>query len=123
VVIQLNVTVRDIDAVGEIMAIAVENGANSVNNIQFSIADQSELVAQARSMALADARDRAGQIADEIGVSIVAPVRIDEFGSGGPVPVAQSAYGIGGGGLDTAFPINTGSLSVSVNIGVTYSFE
>jgi uncharacterized protein YggE len=121
VFILLNVTVRDIDAVGSILAAAVDAGANSVNNIQFSIADQSELVAQARAMALKDARARADHIAGELNVNIVAPVSVEEYGNSGPIPVSEAAYGRGGGGGD--FPISTGSLSVNANISVTYSFE
>jgi uncharacterized protein YggE len=120
VLIMLSITVRDIDTIGNVVEDAITSGANSVNSIQFGIEDPSELITEARTLALQDAHQRADHIADEIGVTLGGPLRVEEFGSPGPLPIAQ-AFGKGGGGAGV--PIETGSLSITVNVSVVYSME
>lgn len=119
VFIMLSVVVRDIDTVGEVLSAAINAGANNVNSINFGIEDRSALEAEARALALANARERADHIAGELQVSIVAPVRVEAYGDSAVAPIAEAAYGRGGGG---GAPISTGSLMINVQVNVTYSF-
>jgi uncharacterized protein len=113
----MTVTVRDVSQVGELLSTTIGAGANAVNGIQFSIADRAALEAEARKLALADARSKADQLAGEIEVSIVGPLHIEEYNN---VSVAQyDVIGKGGGGA----PISDGSLNVTLSLNVTYSFE
>jgi uncharacterized protein YggE len=57
----VDVTIRDIDAVGKVIDAATVAGATNVNGISFSVADPSAAVALARSAAVADAQARATQ--------------------------------------------------------------
>jgi uncharacterized protein YggE len=121
VFIMLNVTVRDIDNIGTVLAEAIEAGANNVNSIRFGIEDRSLLEDEARALALQNARARAEHIAGELQVNVLAPVRVEAFGDAGVFPVAEAAMsGMGGGG---GVPIETGSLSVTITVNVTYSFQ
>lgn len=120
VFISLSVTVRDIENIGQVLAGAIEAGANNVNSIRFAIEDRTALEDQARALALQNARGRADHIAGELQVNIVAPVRVEAFGDSGVFPVADAAMGMGGGG---GVPIETGTLTVNVTVNVTYSFE
>jgi len=116
--ILVNVTVRDITQVGALLTTALEAGANAVNGITFAIADRAAFEAEARKLALADARTKADQLAGEIGVTIVAPHKVEEYVNfGGPVAY-DAAQGRGG-----AAPVSTGSLTVSLSVTVTYTFE
>jgi uncharacterized protein YggE len=55
----LSVTIRNLDEVGSILDAAVEAGANSIQGISFYRASTKELLAQARMLALEDARNKA----------------------------------------------------------------
>jgi uncharacterized protein len=114
----LTVTVRDITKVGELITTSLDAGANAINGVSFAIADRAALEAEARKLALANARDKADQIAGELTVSIVAPVKVEEL-SGGAIPFyGEAARGMGGDA-----PISTGTLTVTIALNVTYSFE
>jgi uncharacterized protein YggE len=115
------VTVRQTDNVAELLAASVSAGANVVNYIQFNIEDRTALEAQARELAVADARARAEQLAGLMGLTVGEPLRITEGGDMyGPMPY----YGGGGGGggmVSAAPPISQGTLSVNMSVTVTFA--
>lgn len=113
----LNVTVRDIDRAGTVISAAVEAGANTIYGLSFDIADTEALAQEARIAALADARTRAEQIAEVIGVEVGEVLFVSE-GIRFPVGLSQDGFGLGGGG---GTPIEPGTLAVEVQVSVTYS--
>jgi len=115
----LQVKVRKIDQAGQVIQKGLDAGANSVNGLSFGINDPKPLESQARTAAIDDARQRAGELADALGVKLGDPIQVSESSSGGPVTrglSAEAAQGLGGG----AVPISTGQLSVSVQVNVTF---
>ena len=50
------ITVRDLDGLGDLLDSAITAGANSVNSIQFDVADKTEAVKEARAKAMEDAK-------------------------------------------------------------------
>src|SRR5690606_28308154 len=74
----VRVTVRDAARVGELLSIALQNGANQVNNVQYTISNPGELRSQARELAVANAREIATQLAELSGVTLGPVVYIDE---------------------------------------------
>lgn len=115
----LNVKVRQIDQVDEVIETALSAGANQVYGLSFGIDDVTELEATARTAAIADARTRAEALAEGLGMRVGDPVYISEGFSSMPFPVLDRAEGLGGAG--GAPPISQGQLTVSMN--VTVSFE
>lgn len=115
----VTVTVRDIEVVGELLASAVEAGANIVNYLQFDIADRASLEAEARSQAVADARDRAEQLAETQGLSVGEVVEIVE-GNTANVPMFDGRGG-GGGGAASEATISGGQLSVNLTVQMTFT--
>lgn len=122
VFIILNVAIKDVEQVGAILSTAIDAGANQVHSIQFGIKDRTALEAQARVLALQNAREKADQLAAELGVSVIAVVNVQEYGESfvGTPDRLQGGYGMGGGG---DMSISSGSLSVTTSLSVTYSFE
>jgi uncharacterized protein YggE len=117
----ISVTVRQTDKVGDLLAAAVNAGANAVNYIQFSIEDRTALESQARKLAVDDARSRAEELAGLMGLTLGEPLQVTE-GSSGSTPV----YGLGGGGAYAASvaappPISQGTLSVDMSVTVTFA--
>ncbi len=116
----VNVRVRNTDQVGELIAEAVDAGANIVNFVEFNIADRAALESDARELAIADARARAEEIASLLGLTVGEPLRVVE---GPEVSVMSDFYGRGGAGAAGAPPIEQGALSVSMSITITYAVE
>lgn len=116
----LRVTLRDTNRIGEIIAAAVDAGANNVYGLNFRFSNQDALEQQARTEAMNNARARAEELAAIAGVSVGDIVVITEGGGGfGPMPFA-AAGGFGGGGGGGGAPIEAGQLTVSVQVQVTY---
>ena len=118
----VTVTIRDTAQIEAIISAAVEAGANTINSLNFGIADQTALEAQAREAAVRNARARAESLASALGVSVGEPVTVVELGSniGQPLPMyrmaADSAVAQGG-----SMPISQGQLDVTVNVQISYA--
>lgn len=114
----LQLTVREVDDLGPILETAIENGANNIYGLSFTIADPTSLADEARAASLRDARERAEVIASELGLSLGRVLSVTEVSGAEVVPVAEAARGMGGGGGEP--PISEGSMSVSVATEVVY---
>jgi uncharacterized protein YggE len=122
---QVNVTIRDVNQVGTVLAAVTEAGANSIYGVYFSVADPAALEEQARAEAMADARARAGVLAElgsvELGsVRVISevvgqPIAFDGRGGGGGFAVSESAV--------TQPGISPGQLSYHVQIEVTFNIQ
>jgi uncharacterized protein YggE len=117
----IQVTLRDLDQVGELLAVAVEAGANSISGVNFTVEDPQALVEQARQKALEDGAARAKQMAEGLEIALGKPIMVMETSSGYPVLVD----GKGGGGMvEGAAPaISPGTFSVSVNVQIVYEIR
>lgn len=89
----LQITVDSIERTGLIVDTAVQNGANSVSNIQFAVANPQMAYSSALSAAIQDARLHAMAIARAIGVRLhPVPLQVQELTrTQGPVPYPSSA--------------------------------
>jgi uncharacterized protein YggE len=117
---QVNVKIRDISKVGDILGAATEAGANAVYGVNFSVADPAALEAEARALAIADAQKRAESLA-ELGNVTLGEIRLISEVVGQPV----MPLGLGGGvAMEAAVAspsISPGQLSYQVQVQVTYN--
>ena len=116
------VTVRDLDKLGDLLDTVVGAGANTVNSIQFDVADKSEALKQARAEAVKDAADQAKELADAAGVEL-GDVQSIGFYDSQPYPVFDGKGGGGGAVMEAAVPIQPGQLTFTVNVSVTYEIK
>lgn len=113
----VQVTIRQLDRVGEIIDEVVVAGANNVYGISFAIDDPSEFWSEARALAIADAKTKAEELAQLAGVKL------------GPVTVISEvigAPGIRGYGVErvaAAPPISPGELELTLQVQVTYAIQ
>lgn len=116
------VSVRDLDAAGDVLAALVEGGATTVNGIQFTMSNRHELMAEARAIALENARTTAEQLAEGLGVSLGSPVNVSEwvdyYGAGDPY-----GYGYDSAGYYDAPPVSPGNTSITMNVSVSYLID
>jgi uncharacterized protein len=118
----IQVTIRDLDKVGDVLDAAVEAGANNVWGVSFGLDKTDALEAQAREKAVDDARARAESLAKLNGVAVGDVIAISEVIGGGPSPMyaeAVSLRGLGGGGA----PVEPGELTFSTQVQVVYGIR
>jgi uncharacterized protein len=115
----VQVIVEDLTQTGAVVDAAVENGANMVTSIQFTVADPTNLYREALQLAIEDARGKANAMTDTLNVSLVeTPVKVIERSVGGPVRFYDGAML-----SSAATPIQPGSISIQASVEVIYSFQ
>lgn len=120
----LSVKVRDFAKAGDILGGVVENGANSVSSLNFTIDDPTAVQNEARAEAIAKAKAKAKAIADAGGFSVGRLLSIDEGGWAPPIPYYERAYGMGGASDAKATPsIEPGSQDVTVTVTLRYEIR
>jgi uncharacterized protein YggE len=121
---QVNVTVRDINVLSDVLAAVTGAGANSINGVYFSVADPAALEAEARAAAMEDAKARAGELAGLAGLElgdakvvseVIGEPPISPLGAGGGYAVEQAAVSKPG--------ISPGQLSFQVQVQVTFNAQ
>jgi uncharacterized protein YggE len=115
----VNVTVRNLDSVGDVLDAAIEAGANNIWGISFAVSDPTAAQSDARVKAIDDAKARAQALADLNGVKLGPVMSVSETVSGGPVPLPaayESAAAKGG-------TISPGELEISYQVQVSYFIQ
>ena len=116
------VTVRDLDKLGELLDTVIAAGANTVNSIQFDVADKSEALTKARAEAVKNAEEQAKELTDAAGVKLGDVLSIGFYDSS-PYPVFDGKGGGGAVAEAAAVPIQPGQLTFTVNVNVTYEIK
>ena len=115
----LNIKVRDLDNMGNIIDGATESAGNLVriNRVSFAIEDTKPLQIEAREEAIADLLTKANAMAELTGVELGKLVFLTESGVGAPQSFARvesaAAFGFG---ADQATSILAGELDVNVSV-------
>ncbi|WP_299678896.1 SIMPL domain-containing protein [uncultured Roseobacter sp.] len=113
----LMVRVRDLDGLGRVLDLVITDGANSFNGLSFGLQDPKPAQDAARAAAVADAVDRAEQLAAAAGVPLGAIQTISEHGGGARpemlnMPMARSAADV---------PIAQGEVSVMSQVNIVFA--
>jgi uncharacterized protein YggE len=114
---QVRVRVRNLSSLGRLLDTLVSQGANALGGIGFSIADPAPLLEQARSKAIADARQKAQVYATAAGVKVGRVIFIRDTSAGPPRPMAGRMMAM------AAPPVAPGEQEVEVSVSVTYALE
>lgn len=121
----VEVKVRKLDQVGDVLQKVTSLGANEVGNISLTIDDPDQLKSQAREKAFAKAKAKAATLAQQAGVTLGA---IDSFSDDSANPYPYESYSsksmmpMSAAG-DVAAPapsIQTGSEEVHASVSITY---
>ena len=115
----LQVVIRDISLVSQVIETALDQGANNVYGLIFGMDDSSVMAEQARSVAVADGRARAEQLASELGLQLgEARIASETYGTSNYFDTPEFARGLGGGGGGPS--ISEGQLVVRVQVNMTF---
>jgi uncharacterized protein YggE len=118
----VQVQIRSIGSAGQIIDAAVAAGANRVDSISFSVGDMTPYKDQARALAMANARQKADQLAGLAGMRVTgvksisesdatsAPVRTERAVAAAPAAAAPP-------------PVEPGEQEIRTQVSVTYIIE
>ena len=120
----MSAKIRDMDEVGTIIDAAAEAGGDltRVQGVSFSVEEPSSYYKELREKAMADAQEKAEQIAEFYGITLGKPTHISEE-SIPTLPVWDLYYRAGGlaEGEIAPTPISAGETELSLSIYVTYA--
>ena len=110
---------QEINIVGEVLAGAVEAGANRIDGISFGLKDETGALDEARRIAVAEARRKAAFLAEAAGVGLGPLLQLTEMGSPSyRMEVASMAMDMR---ADVApVPVAPGEISFSASVSLVY---
>lgn len=121
VIHMLQISDVDIQSVGTIVDTAVQNGANTVTNIEFTVRNPQVYYDQALQNAVQDAQHKAQIIANKLGVQLQGiPLQIKELSQQSPpVPFQTAMFAKS----EAATPIQPGELTITARIEATFTYS
>lgn len=121
---QVEVIVRDLDRLPNLMAAIVSEGANRVNSIQYGLEDKDAAELEALTEAARKVREKASVLAGELGWVLGKAIQINEQGVHVPQPRMQMEMAaVSAMAKDTGNPdaYAAGELTVSASVTVVFS--
>jgi len=123
---QVEVKIRNLDKVNEVIDKVTTAGANNVSGPQFTVDDMEKVREEAREMAIINAKEKAKTLAKQAGLKLDKLMNVSEGYYGYPM-----AYGLGGANVsekDMASPaiapqIEPGQTEVTINVTLTYRIK
>jgi hypothetical protein len=119
----IEVKVRDLDSVSSILDGVVTAGANQIGNLNFEIDEPEKLKAQARELAINDAKDKASTLKNQLGIRLGRIINFSEGVVGYPVPMYESAMLGKGGGVGGGPSVPSGENEITVDVTITYQIK
>lgn len=120
----VEVKVRDTSKAGDVLSALGLSGVSNLYGPNFTIDDPDALKAEARAEAIADAREKAKALAQDLGVRLVRVTGFWENTGGYPIPYAEKAYGFGGDATVSSVPeLPAGENEVTSSVTVTYEIR
>jgi uncharacterized protein YggE len=116
------VTVRKLDSLGDLLDTVIAAGANTVNSIQFDVADKTEALKQARAEAMKNAEAQAQELAGLASLTL-GEVQSITFSESPIYPVMDGRGGGGAAVEAAAVPIQPGQLTFTVTVSVSYAVK
>jgi hypothetical protein len=118
----LQVKIRDMTKIGQIIEGATQAGANQIGDLSFTIDKQDELKAKARLDAINKAKEKAKELSLQLGVNLV---RITSFSENSYLPnwdnLKYTETETGGAG--PAPQVQTGENKIEVTVSITYEID
>jgi hypothetical protein len=118
----VSVEVRKLAGLGDILDKIVGVGANTINNISFSVAEPGSLLVEARKAAFADARSKAETYAAAAGGQLGDIISIDESQQAPNMPMPMRGKAMFAAAA-APVPIEAGQLGYDVNVSVRWELK
>lgn len=122
----VSVKIRDFSKIGDLLSGIIQNGANSVSSLNFTIDDPTKLENDARAEAISKAKEKARAIAEAGGFKLGKLLEIQETGQPIYPLYLRKELGYGGDGAGAPLPsptIEPGSQDVQVTVTLRYEID
>jgi hypothetical protein len=116
---QIRVKVKDLATLGRLLDELVNQGANAVGRVRFSVADPAAVLDEARRKAVADARRKADLYAAATGVGVGRVLSIQEASAGFP-QFAEARFSVA---ATSAVPVAPGEQEFQASVTVSYAIK
>lgn len=113
----VNIKVRDITRLGQVLDALAAEGANQIHGPSFSIGEPEPVMDEARREALEKAQARAKTYADALGLKVKRIVSISEGGNGMPRPIMRAEAMVA---RDAATPVAPGETTLSAHLELVF---
>jgi uncharacterized protein len=117
------VTVRDLQNLGTLLDTMVKSGANTINGIQFDIADKTTPLTEARRLAIEDAQVQATQLASAAGIKLGKITGLNVYYNGTPAMVTSEGKGMPGFGTGNQVPVAAGQMMIQMDANISYEIQ
>lgn len=119
----LEITTDDTESAGEIIDLAVDNGADTINGVSFTLSDEKreELHNDALEAAMANADTRADTLAASADLSVTGVHSIQSADTGYHPYRMETAYVSAAGDAAGGTAVQSGPVTVSADVRVTYN--
>jgi uncharacterized protein YggE len=115
------VTVRKLDNLGPMLDAVVRSGANNIYGIQFDVLDKQKALADAKKMAIDNAKANAAELAGNAGVELGKLMSLNVYTNNTPQPMYEGKGGVGAGAAQV--PVAAGQLVLSVTADMAYEIK
>jgi len=119
----VNITVRDVKKLGDVLDKVVQAGANQIGSISFGIAESEKMKDEARKLAMKNAIANAELYAEAAGVELGPVVKITESGGFAPRPYSVRTAAAPMMAEANPVPVEGGTLSVEAKVQVTWELR
>src|SRR5713226_7617126 len=117
---QLRLKWHDVDTVGKTLDTLVQEGGGTQISVGFTLADPKVAQAEARSLAIGDARSRAQAMAGAAGVKLGKVLRVSDLSVTG---YRSANYDLGAAAAPASTQIPVGQLDVQVSVEVDFAID
>jgi uncharacterized protein len=120
-----SVKVREIDNSGDLLGKIGELGITNIGSLSFEIDDPDELKREARQLAIEEAKDKAKELADDLGVDLVRIVSFHENENGYyPQPMYAKVESMAVSSDSSVEPtLSVGEEEIKVSVSITYEIR
>ena len=117
----INIKVRDIDKVNQVIDVATANGANQVGGITFDVDDKTKAENEARKEAVSEAKQKAQQAASIAGFRLGKIINYSENNEIPPRPMMYEGMSVAkANDVAPTTQIQTGSSEIKITVSLSY---
>jgi len=117
---QLRLKWHDVDTVGKTLDALVEEGGGTQISVGFTLADPKVAQAEARTLAIGDARSRAQAMAGAAGIKLGKVLRVSDLSITG---YRSANYDLAGSAAPASTQVPVGQLDVQVSVEVDFAID
>jgi uncharacterized protein YggE len=117
----VNVTVRDLSKLGDILSKASDEGANNISGIQFDLSNKDAAMNDARSQAINQAKQIADAMAKAAGVTL-GDIQSISTGGSAPSPIFMAKDALAQGAA-ASVPVAPGQINVAADVTIVFAIQ